>query len=159
MFVIDFTLRKYVGLHFELFFSLFSQSACFFQIYDEEFQRETEPKIQRTNMASTVLLLKSFGFDDPLSFDNLDRPSKTALLEGIRKLYLLQAIDSKGKITELGKKMAYFPLDPMFAKFLILCYEYGIENEGLIITAVQSVDNIFLYSDQRNIKHKVCFKF
>ena len=38
-------------------------------MHDEEFQRETEPEIQRTNMASTVLLLKSLGIDDPLRFE------------------------------------------------------------------------------------------
>lgn len=37
----------------------------------------------------------------------------------LEQLFILKALDSQGKITELGRKMAEFPLEPAYAKVLI----------------------------------------
>jgi len=52
------------------------------------------------------------------------------------QLYYLGAIDSKGKITELGLLMSRFPLDVAVAKLLITAVEYGCEDEMLTISAM-----------------------
>ena len=44
--------------------------------YREEFYIQTIPEIQRTNLANTVLLLKSLGVKDLLEFDFMDPPPK-----------------------------------------------------------------------------------
>lgn len=38
----------------------------------------------------------------------------------LEQLFILKALDSQGRITELGKKMAEFPLEPAYAKVLIV---------------------------------------
>jgi len=37
----------------------------------------------------------------------------------LEQLFILKALDNQGKITELGKKMAEFPLEPAYARVLI----------------------------------------
>ena len=60
------------------------------------------------------------------------------------QLYYLGAIDSKGKITELGLLMSRFPLDVAVAKLLITAVEYGCEDEMLTISAMVRVGVILV---------------
>lgn len=94
------------------------------------------PEIQRTNLANTVLLLKSLGIVDPLSFEFLDNPSADAIVEALVSLYCLAAIDTDGRITRLGKAMSDFPLDPALSKLLITSVALKCRDEILTITAM-----------------------
>ncbi|KAK7226292.1 hypothetical protein V2G26_014295 [Clonostachys chloroleuca] len=53
-------------------FRLFTEKA-----FKEELYLQTIPEIQRTNLANTVLMLKSLGVKDLLDFDFMDPPPKT----------------------------------------------------------------------------------
>lgn len=44
-------------------------------------------------------------------------------------LYCLKAIDSDGKLTELGREMGKFPLDPCYSKCLIGSHFLDCEEE------------------------------
>lgn len=57
-------------------------------------------------------MLKSMGISDPLSFEFLDRPSEQSMIDALKQLYYLGAIDRDGQITQLGKDMVQFPLEP-----------------------------------------------
>ncbi|KAI8060772.1 P-loop containing nucleoside triphosphate hydrolase protein [Gongronella butleri] len=125
-----------------------------YRLYSEDTFREldddTVPEIKRCNLAAAVLGLKASGIDDVLSFDYMDRPSRASLVRALEELYSLQAIDDKGHLTELGKRMAAFPLDPTFAKVILQSAEYGCTKEALAIVSLLSVDSIFFTpSDKR----------
>lgn len=47
--------------------------------YRDELFENTIPEIQRTNLANTVLLLKSLGVKDLLEFDFMDPPPQVRL--------------------------------------------------------------------------------
>lgn len=47
--------------------------------YRNEMFPNTIPEIQRTNLANTVLLLKSLGVKDLLEFDFMDPPPQVSL--------------------------------------------------------------------------------
>ena len=49
--------------------------------YRNELFESTIPEIQRTNLANTVLLLKSLGVKNLLEFDFMDPPPQVCLLE------------------------------------------------------------------------------
>ncbi len=66
------------------------------------------PQIQRTNLANTLLYLKVLGIDDVLAFPLLDPPPRNSVLEGLRLLHCLGALDVDGKVTELGHHMVSF---------------------------------------------------
>lgn len=109
----------------------------------------TIPEIQRCSLCSVVLQLMAMGITDVLTFDFMDKPDKDSILAALEELELLGAVEKGGdsdmlKLTPLGKKMAAFPLDPKYAKIILLSPEYGCVEEILTIVSILSVDDIFL---------------
>jgi pre-mRNA-splicing factor ATP-dependent RNA helicase DHX16 len=100
---------------------------------------ETTPEIQRTNLASVVLMLKSLGIDDLLHFDFLDKPPNEALIRALEQLYALGALNDRGALTKLGRRMAEFPSDPMLSKMILAAERYGCVDEVLSIAAMLDV--------------------
>ncbi|RKO94992.1 P-loop containing nucleoside triphosphate hydrolase protein, partial [Caulochytrium protostelioides] len=78
------------------------------------------PEIQRVNLSHVVLLLKSLGVDDLLQFDFIDAPPQDTMLNAMYHLWMLGALQREGHLTELGRKMVEFPVDPALAKILIM---------------------------------------
>ncbi|KAI0713144.1 P-loop containing nucleoside triphosphate hydrolase protein [Cerioporus squamosus] len=101
------------------------------------------PDIQRTNLASTILMLKAMGINDLLSFDFMDPPPAPTMITALESLYALSALDDEGLLTRLGRKMADFPMDPALAKMLIASVELGCSEEILSIVAMLSVQSVF----------------
>jgi pre-mRNA-splicing factor ATP-dependent RNA helicase DHX16 len=97
--------------------------------YQNELEENTTPEIQRTNMTSTVLLLKSLGINDLMSFDFMDAPPAETLIRALEQLYALGALNDRGELTKLGRKMAEFPTDPMLSKTLIAAENYQCTEE------------------------------
>ncbi len=80
--------------------------------FKNEMDENTTPEIQRTNLANVVLLLKSLGINDLLNFDFLDPPPTDTLGRSFELLYALGALNDKGELTKLGRRMAEFPVGP-----------------------------------------------
>jgi pre-mRNA-splicing factor ATP-dependent RNA helicase DHX38/PRP16 len=101
------------------------------------------PEIQRTNLSNVVLLLKSLGISNLLLFDFMDPPPQENIMNSMYQLWVLGALDNKGDLTDLGKNMVEFPLDPPLAKMLIYSQSQHCNHEILIIVSMLSVPNIF----------------
>jgi pre-mRNA-splicing factor ATP-dependent RNA helicase DHX38/PRP16 len=97
------------------------------------------PEIQRTNLSNVVLLLKSLGVQDLLEFHFMDPPPSDNMMNSMYQLWILGAIDNTGNLTELGRQMVEFPLDPALSKLLIVGSEMGCSRELLIIVSMLSV--------------------
>ncbi|CAG8442817.1 16363_t:CDS:10 [Acaulospora morrowiae] len=127
--------------------------SCFRLYTEEEYKRmekDTEPEIKRCNLTSIVLFLKALGIENVLEFDYLDAPSRNLLKRALEQLFILKALDNKGKINDLGKKMAEFPIEPMFARVLIASQSMECTKEAIDIVSLLSVDSIFFSPhDQR----------
>ncbi|WFD20294.1 RNA helicase [Malassezia caprae] len=116
--------------------------------HNEMFQ-STIPEIQRTNLANTVLLLKSLGVKNLLEFDFMDPPPQDNLLTSMYQLWVLGALDNMGNLTPLGQKMSEFPMEPSLAKILIMSVEYGCSEEMLTIVSMLSVPTVFYRPKER----------
>ena len=68
---------------------------------------------------NVVLMLKSLGISDLMNFDFMDPPPTETLFRALEQLYALGALNDRGELTKLGRRMAEFPLDPMLAKMVI----------------------------------------
>jgi len=94
-----------------------------FRLYTEDsfdlLEEDAIPEIKRCNLESAILSLKATGIDDVTRFDFMDRPSKSGLLRSLEHLYALEALDDQGNLTDIGKQMAAFPVDPPYAKVLL----------------------------------------
>ena len=130
-----------------------TQPGTCFRLYTKwsfahELEENTIPEIQRTNMNSVVLMLKSLGIHDLLHFDFMvarqrpfirhrrrstpstrphaqDPPPAEMLIRALEQLYALGALNDRGELTKLGRRMAEFPCDPQLSKAIILGDKYG----------------------------------
>ncbi|PIL29929.1 hypothetical protein GSI_07840 [Ganoderma sinense ZZ0214-1] len=107
------------------------------------------PEIQRTNLANTVLLLKSLGVKDLLEFDFMDPPPQANMLNSMYQLWVLGALDNIGDLTPIGRKMSEFPMEPSMAKMLIQSVEYKCSGEMLTIVSMLSVPSVFYRPKER----------
>lgn len=92
--------------------------------YKHELEDNTVPEIQRTNLGNVVLLLKSLGINDLIHFDFMDPPPHETLVLALEQLYALGALNHRGELTKLGRKMAEFPVDPMLSKCILASEQY-----------------------------------
>ncbi len=156
--------------------------------YEMDMPSATLPEIQRTSLLNAVLYLKSlsqkttFSLEsrkesvdhknnnlllniDVLRFDFLDPPEKDSLVDALRQLYVLDAIDSDGLITSLGKSMANLPLDPSLARALLAAKELQCLDEMLTVAAMLSPEGsifignkgpeqLILANDTNNTSHQ-----
>jgi len=97
--------------------------------YQHELDDNTIPEIQRTNLGNVVLLLKSLGIKDLIHFDFMDPPPAETLIRALEQLYALGALNDRGELTKLGRRMAEFPLDPQLSKMIIAAEQYGCTEE------------------------------
>ena len=65
-------------------------------------------------------------FVNVFRFDFLDRPPNDAVSGALRQLRLLGAVDSAvNTLTDVGRAMAAFPLDPKYTKTILKAKELG----------------------------------
>ena len=104
--------------------------------FHNELDDSTMPEIQRTNLNSVVLLLKSLGINNLIEFDFMDAPPAETLIRALENLYALGALNDKGALTKLGRQMAEFPTDPMLARSILAADKQGCVEEVLSIIAM-----------------------
>jgi HrpA-like RNA helicase len=109
-----------------------------------ELELNPTPEILRVNLVGVILLLLSLGINDLVNFDFMDRPSTETIGKSLELLYALGALNHQGMLTKTGKKMAEFPIDPMFCKCLLVSEKFGVFHSVLsIITMLSEGGNLF----------------
>jgi pre-mRNA-splicing factor ATP-dependent RNA helicase DHX38/PRP16 len=73
----------------------------------------------------------------------MDPPPQETMINSMYQLWLLGALDELGRLTDKGRKMAQFPLDPPLAKMLLAANELECTEEILTIVSMLSVPSIF----------------
>jgi len=121
--------------------------------YLNELEDNTIPEIQRTNLGSVVLMLKSLGIHDLIKFDFMDPPPAETLIRALEQLYALGALNEKGELTKLGRRMAEFPMDPQLSKMLICSAGYGVSEEVLSIAAMLQIGASIFYRPKERAVH------
>jgi hypothetical protein len=76
-----------------------------------------------------VLMLKSLGIHDLIHFDFMDPPPAETLIRALEQLYALGALNDRGELTKMGRRMAEFPMDPMMSKMMINAEGYNCTEE------------------------------
>jgi pre-mRNA-splicing factor ATP-dependent RNA helicase DHX16 len=121
-------------------FRLFTEWA-----FANDLPKETTPEILRVNLSNVVLMLKSLGIDDLVHFDFMDPPPHEALIRALEQLYALGALNDRGQLTKLGRRMAEFPCDPMLSKMLLASETYGCGDEVVTVAAMLDVNSSVFY--------------
>lgn len=113
--------------------------------YEKEMDDVNDPEIQRTNLAHVVLSLKALGIDDLINFDFMDPPAPETLIKALELIYALGALNDKGELTQIGRRMAELPMDPTYSKMLLASEKYKCTNELITICAMLGVGNNIFY--------------
>ena len=121
--------------------------------FNTEFEENTQPEIQRLNLANVVLLLKTMRINDVINFEYVDRPPTEVLLFAIEQLTALGALDKTGELTHLGRRMAEFPLDPKMSKSIIVAESYGCSEEVLTIMSMLSINGSIFFKPKDRAVH------
>uniref|UniRef100_A0A8D2PRI1 RNA helicase n=1 Tax=Zosterops lateralis melanops TaxID=1220523 RepID=A0A8D2PRI1_ZOSLA len=121
--------------------------------FQHELEESPVPEIQRADLGSLVLLLKSLGINDLIHFDFLDPPPHETLVLALEQLYALGALNHLGELTTLGRRMAELPVEPMLAKMILASEQYGCTEEVLTVAAMLSVNNAVFYRPKDKVLH------
>jgi len=106
----------------------------------EPFER---PEVYRVDLAEAVLYLKAAGVTEVRSFRWLDAPREESLDRAERLLGMLGAVDKDGLVTEVGLRMARYPLSPQAARLLEAADEEGCLAEACFVAAVLQGEGVF----------------
>jgi ATP-dependent helicase HrpB len=107
----------------------------------DDFLRRPEhdqPEILRREITQLCLDLHVAGVGNPLELEWLDAPPAEAISTAEELLRRLRAVDDRGRVTPLGRKMAALPLHPRLAALAFAADELGAGAEGCIAAAALS---------------------
>jgi ATP-dependent helicase HrpB len=95
-------------------------------------------EIARIDLSPTLLALHAFGVRDPSSFGWFEPPRAERIAQAERLLMMLGALDSKGALTALGKKLSGLPVHPRLGCLLLAGAEAGVLDEAATLAAMLS---------------------
>lgn len=78
-----------------------------------------QEEIYRTDLSEVVLRMAEIGIRDFEQFDFLSSPGRGNIRGAVETLRLLDAIDEERSLTEIGRRMAMFPLLPRHSRIIV----------------------------------------
>ncbi len=115
-----------------------SAGICIRLYEEEDFELRDEftaPEIQRTNLAAVILQMENLRLGHIDDFPFVEPPEDRLINDGYKLLFELGAIDSKHKITKVGKHLGHFPIDPKLARMLLQAKNENALREVLVIVS------------------------
>ncbi|GAB2246989.1 hypothetical protein Droror1_Dr00006871 [Drosera rotundifolia] len=88
-------------------------------VFNNQFSNFSTAEISKIPVDGVVLLMKSMGISKVANFPFPTPPDATGLVEAERCLKALDALDSEGRLTHLGKAMAQYPMSPRHSRMLL----------------------------------------
>ena len=95
-----------------------------------------EPEIRSADLAALLLACAEWGTTDPLLLSWIDPPPAAAVNTAREELMELEALDTRGRITAMGRRLRSLPLPPRLARMVIFAAELGQAKEAAEIAAV-----------------------
>ncbi|KAG2432191.1 hypothetical protein HXX76_009111 [Chlamydomonas incerta] len=120
---------------------------CFRLCREEVFAqlpKVTVPEMQRSNLVSMVLQLKSLGIDNVMRFEWLAPPPAEAMVRALEELHALRVLDDDARLTkDVGLALAALPLEPSLGAALLAARGLGCVEELLTVAALMSVPHVW----------------
>ncbi len=105
----------------------------------------TDPEILRTNLATVILQMLSLGLGEISKFPFVQPPDNRNINDGIRLLEELAAVkqgpQQLPQLTDTGRNLSKFPIDPRLSKMLLSAKELGCPQQIAIIVAAISIQD------------------
>ena len=100
----------------------------------------TDPEILRTSLASVILRMTAARLGNVETFPFIDPPERRNITDGVRTLEELAALE-RGRLTELGRKLAELPVDPRLARMVLEAGDNGCVDEVLVIVSALAIQD------------------
>lgn len=118
-------------------------------MYGDEFKKFDLPEIVRRPVLDICLYMKAIDINKVVNFPFPSPPSRESLIKAEQTLFYLGALDSQkddfsSKITNLGRIMSKFPVDPRYGKMLARNDQAGILCYITALVSIFSVKEIWL---------------
>jgi ATP-dependent helicase HrpA len=101
----------------------------------------TQPEILRTSLASVILRMLTMGLGAVEEFPFIDPPPPRMIRDAYQLLFELAAIDERRKTTELGRRLARWPLDVRLARMLEEGVRQDCLEDLLVLVAALSIQD------------------
>ncbi len=102
------------------------------------------PEIRRLDLCEVVLALRAGGIQNMDTFPWLEPPGREHLERAERLLRDLGAVDSEGRVTELGEDMLAFPVHPRIGRVLIEGARQGCLPDAARVAALTQGRSLFV---------------
>ena len=100
-----------------------TQPGTCYRLYPEDgFKKRpeyTQEEIYRTDLAEVVLRMAEIGIRDFEAFPFISPPNPKGIHGAVEALQLLDALDEKNELTDIGKRMVPYPLMPRHARMIV----------------------------------------
>ncbi|KAI6093266.1 pre-mRNA-splicing factor ATP-dependent RNA helicase PRP43 [Hypoxylon rubiginosum] len=116
------------------------------------------PEILRNDVLGAVLTMKARGINDVLSFPLMDFPDMESVEKALIHLHFLGALADNGHITQIGRKLALFPVSAPYGRVLLAASEpqYDCLLEVIdIISCITAGENIFHQLQSEEVREEV----
>jgi ATP-dependent helicase HrpB len=104
--------------------------------------RHDVPEIARADLAETLLMLAALDAGDLADFPWFEAPPAAALSAARELLGALGAIDARDRLTEIGRRMARFPVHPRLGRLICAGESRGAGVAACLIAALISERDI-----------------
>ena len=121
-----------------------SEGVCIRLYSEDDFNQRpefTDAEILRTNLAAVMLQMAQLKLGDVRRFPFVDPPDHRLINDGKKLLEELKAINHKGHLLPLGRKLATLPVDPRLGRMLLAAHKKGCVNEVAVIVSALSVQD------------------
>lgn len=121
-----------------------ANGVCIRLYSEQDFQGRTaftDPEILRSSLASVILRMKSLKIGDVEDFPFLEPPSPRMIADGYQLLAELGAVDDSRNLTDIGWRLAKFPIDPKIARMILAAKQENCLHEILIIASALSLQD------------------
>ncbi len=114
-------------------------------LYSEETLAEsppfTDPEIRRASLAGVILQMAVMRLPAIDEFPFINPPKRVVIEEGYRTLFEIGALDEKKNLTNLGRDLGEFPVDPQIARMIVQARKENVVSELLVLAALLSIQN------------------
>jgi len=110
------------------------------------------PEVKRLDLSEVALTLKAAGVQDLRQFRWLEPPGERSLTDAEMLLADLSALDHRGHITDVGRKMLAFPVHPRYSRMLLAAQEYRCVYQACLVAALTQGRDLLLRNPGREVE-------
>jgi ATP-dependent helicase HrpA len=121
-----------------------AEGLCVHLYSEEDLQQSplfTDPEIRRASLAGVILQMAVLRLPPIDTFPFVNPPQRVLVAEGYEMLFEIGALDEKKNLTELGRDLVAFPVDPQIARMIVRSGEENVVSELLVLAALLSIQD------------------